>query len=83
MSQPSLADNYRMINYHRRGYAGSSHNLSVSVGIQQQAADCKELMQILNIDRAHIVGHSYGGLVALQLAIDSNLWRQCVYRVVQ
>jgi pimeloyl-ACP methyl ester carboxylesterase len=29
-------------------------------------------MRILNIDRAHIVGLSYGGLVALQLAIDAS-----------
>jgi hypothetical protein len=46
----------------RQGYAGSSHDLSVSVSIQQQAADCKELMKTLDIKRAHIVAHSYAGL---------------------
>ena len=28
-------------------------------------------METPNIDRAHIVGHSYDGTIALQLAIDA------------
>ena len=71
MSQSILADKYSMVNYHRQGYAGSSHDLSVPLSIQQQAADCKELMKTLDIKRAHIVAHSYAGLIALQLAIDA------------
>src|SRR5689334_17355953 len=70
MAEPLLANHYRMINYHRRGFAGSTHQDSV-VSIRQQAADCNELMETLNIDRAHIIGHSYGGTIALQLAIDA------------
>jgi len=70
MAQPLLANHYRMINYHRRGFAGSTHSDSV-VSIRQQAADCNELMESLDTDRAHIVGHSYGGTIALQLAIDA------------
>jgi pimeloyl-ACP methyl ester carboxylesterase len=70
MAQPLLANHYRMINYHRRGFAGSTHPDSV-VSIRQQAADCNELMESLDTDRAHIVGHSYGGTIALQLAIDA------------
>jgi pimeloyl-ACP methyl ester carboxylesterase len=72
MSQPILSDNYHLITYHRRGYSGSSHNALDNVSVQQQAADCKELMRILNIDRAHIVAHSNAGLIALQLAIDAS-----------
>jgi pimeloyl-ACP methyl ester carboxylesterase len=70
MAQPILTNHYRMINYHRRGFAGSTHQDSF-VSIQQQASDCKELMDTLNIDQAHIIGHSYGGTIALQLAIDA------------
>jgi pimeloyl-ACP methyl ester carboxylesterase len=70
MAQSLLTNHYRMINYHRRGFAGSTHQDSV-MSIRQQAADCNELMETLNIDRAHIVGHSYGGTIALQLAIDA------------
>lgn len=42
------------------------------LSIQQQAADCRELMHILNIDRTHVVAHSNAGLIALQLAIDAS-----------
>jgi pimeloyl-ACP methyl ester carboxylesterase len=50
ISQPILADNHHLVTYHRRGYPGSSHNALDNVSIQQQAADCRELMQILNVD---------------------------------
>jgi pimeloyl-ACP methyl ester carboxylesterase len=45
MSESVLTNSYRLINYHRRGYAGSTHNKLDNVSIQQQAADCKELMR--------------------------------------
>lgn len=72
MSEPVLANSYRLINYHRRGYAGSTHNVLDNVSIQQQAADCKELMRTLDIKRVHIVGHSNAGLIALQLTKDAS-----------
>jgi pimeloyl-ACP methyl ester carboxylesterase len=70
LAEPALTDRYRVINYHRRGYAGSSRPEGV-VGIAQQAADARALLTHLGVDRAHLVGHSYGGCVALQLAIDA------------
>jgi pimeloyl-ACP methyl ester carboxylesterase len=39
--------------------------------VARQAADCLALMRHLGIDRAHVAGHSYGGAVALQLALDA------------
>lgn len=36
--------------------------------ILQHVEDCREIMDFLNIKRAHIVGHSIGGTIALQLA---------------
>lgn len=72
VSQPILADNYLLVNYHRRGYAGSTHNVLDNISIQQQASDCNELMRILNIDRAHIIGYSNAGLIALQFAKDAG-----------
>lgn len=69
MNEPSLA-NYRLIRYHRRGFAGSTkHERPFS--IEHQAADALGLLQHLGVERAHIVGHSYGGVVALQLALDA------------
>ncbi|HZB08245.1 MAG TPA: alpha/beta hydrolase [Rubrobacter sp.] len=70
LAEPSLAGRYRLILYHRRGYAGSSRT-SESSSIVQQAADCWALLRHLGVERAHVVGHSYGGDVALQLALDT------------
>ncbi len=70
LKEPSLTEHYRVISYHRRGFAGSTHH-SGPFTIRQQAADSSGVMKHLNLDRAHIVGHSYGGLVALQLALDA------------
>ena len=64
-----LTEGHQLILYHRRGYAGSTHSNS-PLSIAQQAADCRDLMQHLGVKRAHIVGHSYGGAIALQLALD-------------
>lgn len=69
LAEPSLTGRYRLITYHRRGYAGSSHTPG-PVSVAQQAADCRALLRQLGVARAHVVGHSYGGCVALQLALD-------------
>jgi pimeloyl-ACP methyl ester carboxylesterase len=68
--EPALARDYRLILYHRRGYAGSSHS-SVPTSIVRQAADCRALLRHLGVDRAHIVGHSSGACIAIQLALDA------------
>jgi pimeloyl-ACP methyl ester carboxylesterase len=69
MMQSDLIKKYQMIHYHRRGYAGSTNN-KTHVSISKQANVCLKLMQYLGIDRGHIVGHSIGGTIALQLAIN-------------
>lgn len=69
LAEPSLASWYQVIGYHRRGYAGSTPTLG-PVTLARQAADCRTLLGHLGVERAHVVGHSYGGSVALQLALD-------------
>ena len=69
LADPALIGQYRLISYHRCGFAGSAHP-DGPVSIAQQAADCRALMRHLGIGRAHIVGHSYGGVITLQLALD-------------
>lgn len=66
--QPALSS-YRLIRYHRRGYAGSSRTAG-PVSLADQAADLAGLLRYLDVRCAHVVGHSYGGLIALQLALD-------------
>jgi pimeloyl-ACP methyl ester carboxylesterase len=70
LSEPALTQQYELILYHRRGFAGSTHPNS-PLSIEQQAADCLGLMRHLGVQTAHIVGHSYGGAIALQLALDA------------
>jgi pimeloyl-ACP methyl ester carboxylesterase len=69
LAEPSLVSRFRLILYHRRGYAASSHAAG-PVSVAQQAADCCALLRHVGSERAHVVGHSYGGCVALQLALD-------------
>lgn len=68
--QPALSDHYRLIRYHRRGYAGSSPAESPS-SIARDAADCRALLSALEAKPAHVVGVSYSAAVALQLAVDA------------
>jgi pimeloyl-ACP methyl ester carboxylesterase len=70
LEESALTGHYRMVSYHRIGYAGSSR-VAGPVSIAQQAAQLRSLMRRLGIERAHIVGHSSGGNIALQLALDA------------
>ncbi|MEZ4522860.1 MAG: alpha/beta hydrolase [Thermomicrobiales bacterium] len=65
--QTGLSSNYRLITYDRRGY-GNSGRASDVLSIEAQAADCRSLMDHLGVKRAHVVGHSLGGSIALPLA---------------
>lgn len=66
MDQPALS-RYRLIRYHRRGYGISSHSVG-PITVRDQAADLKGLLEYLGVGRVHVVGHSFGGLVALEFA---------------
>ena len=70
LTQPALADDYRLIAYHRRGFAGSCRHTGPCT-IAQQTADARAVLDHLGVERAHVVGHSYGGMIALQLALDA------------
>jgi pimeloyl-ACP methyl ester carboxylesterase len=70
VAEPALVNNYRVIDYHRRGW-GNSSNPDMPVTIETQAADCRAILGHLGVERAHFVGQSYGGDVVLQLALDT------------
>ncbi len=69
VTEPPLAS-YRRVTYHRRGY-GDSPRLDHGMSFAGHAADCARLLGDLGITRAHVVGHSFGGSVALCLALDA------------
>lgn len=67
--EPALTGNYRVIDYHRRGW-GDSTCPDPPVTFAQQSEDCRAILRRLGAERAHIVGQSYGGAIALQVARD-------------
>lgn len=70
VEQLACAGTHRLIRYRRRGYGGSGPRRGRCTSIEEHAADCVALLAALGVTRAHVVGHSYGGCVALQAALD-------------
>ncbi|MFF1835998.1 alpha/beta fold hydrolase [Streptomyces sp. NPDC058231] len=57
----------RVVRTHRAGY-GLSRDLSGGLSLVDHARHLADVLQARGIERAHVVGHSSGGSVALQLA---------------
>jgi pimeloyl-ACP methyl ester carboxylesterase len=68
VSEPALADRYRLITYHGRGRVGSTHTPPPAT-IADHAADAAALLDHLDVPRAHVAGYPSGAAVALQLAL--------------
>ena len=68
--EPALTERYRTIWYRRRGYGGSDP-VSPPFSIAQQAGDAQALLEHLGVERAHVVGHSGGGVIATELALQA------------
>jgi pimeloyl-ACP methyl ester carboxylesterase len=71
LAEPALTDGYRVINYHRRGFADSEHP-DGQAKIGDQVADARALLAELGVERTHVVGHSLGGVIGVQLALDHS-----------
>ena len=69
LSEPALADRYRLIRYHKRGWVGSTPT-PTPVSVADHAADAAALLDRLGVPHAHVAGHSTGAVVATQLALD-------------
>jgi pimeloyl-ACP methyl ester carboxylesterase len=65
-----LADRHTLIRYHRRGFADSDRHAG-PFSIEEQARDALALLQALAVQRAHVIGHSYGAVTALQLVCEA------------
>lgn len=70
LDDETLTNEFRLTSFHRRGY-GKSSRIPRPFSVVQQAEDCRSLMRVLGLETVHVVGHSYGGAVALQFALDS------------
>jgi pimeloyl-ACP methyl ester carboxylesterase len=69
LPEPALANSYQLIRYHKRGWVGSTHT-PPPVSIAEHAADAEALLEYLDVQRAHIAGHSTGASIGAQLALD-------------
>jgi pimeloyl-ACP methyl ester carboxylesterase len=68
MAEPAL-ERFQRIRYHRRGLGGSIRPFEAGpTSVAIQAQDAVGLLDHLAADRAHVVGHSLGGTIALELA---------------
>jgi pimeloyl-ACP methyl ester carboxylesterase len=65
----ALADRYRCVWFDHRGI-GASGPAPARFTIADLVDDTVALLDHLGVDRAHVVGHSMGGAVAHQLALD-------------
>src|SRR5438067_9615076 len=70
LGEAALVNRYRVIAYHRVGY-GESDRAAGPVSIAEQAQHCRAVLAELGAEPAHVVGHSYGGVIALQLALEA------------
>lgn len=66
---PRFSRRYRVLTYNVRGF-GESQLGDTEIDVSLLAADLRELLRALGIDHAFVVGHSMGGRVALQFAIE-------------
>jgi pimeloyl-ACP methyl ester carboxylesterase len=65
---PKLAEHFRVITFDPRGLARSQGGDNFA-SMAMLAEDVKELLGALGIERAHIVGASFGGFVAQEFAL--------------
>lgn len=66
----ALAQRFRVIVPDMPGYGQSSTDLDFSDPFGDLATAIRGLLDELRVDRAHLVGNSYGGAAALRLALD-------------
>lgn len=67
---PEFAGGFQLIRYHKRGWGRSTHT-PPPVTIEDYAEDAAVLLDFLDVDQVHVVGHSSGGAIAVQLALDN------------
>ena len=65
-----LRDRFSLITFDNRGI-GASTITDGSLSIEAMADDALAILDAEGIDRCHVVGHSMGGLIAMQLALTS------------
>lgn len=65
---PGLAKSFRVLMYDRRGHSNSERPDSQG-SVHEDADDLAALLEAVDLDEAHVVTNSYGGNIAMRLAI--------------
>lgn len=65
-----LSEHFRVLIFDNRG-AGRSGSPNYPYSIEMMAHDTLSLMTALSIEKAHVVGHSMGGGIAMQMALSA------------
>lgn len=65
----ALKRDFRVITCDNRGVGGSPLG-QAGISIELMAADAAAVLDAEAVDRVHLIGHSMGGLIALQLALN-------------
>src|SRR3954452_4887515 len=66
---PRLAPRHRVIAVEQQGH-GRTADIDRTISPATSASDVVALLDHLGIDRTHVLGHSMGGAVALELAVS-------------
>ncbi len=66
---PLFSKHFRVITYDQRG-TGGSDRIQREFSVDQMAAELIALMDVLKIERAHLVGMSTGGAIGQTIAIE-------------
>lgn len=67
---PALAESYRVIVFDNRCVGRTKSADDQRLTIEQMAQDATAVLDGLGIESAHVLGHSMGGMIALQMAAD-------------
>ena len=71
---PAFALRYRVVTPCLRGF-GKSERPRGGYSIAQHASDAFALLDVLGIERSHVLGHSMGGAVAFEMALERPDYR--------
>ncbi|WP_305093253.1 alpha/beta fold hydrolase [Prescottella sp. R16] len=66
----ALADRYRVVSIDTRGH-GKSEFAGEGLTLEDYAEDVRQVLDALEIDRAHVVGLSMGGMIAQAFALNA------------
>lgn len=65
---PVLAADFHVVMYDLKSH-GMSERVQEGYDLQSMTDDLYALMEVLNLDKVHLAGYSFGGLIALKMAV--------------